>query len=102
MSDDKQGGKGLKSAYERALERLESQGIEPPREERLDEATRRAIGEARTRAEAALAEAEILYRDRLRTTRDPEGRRKAEEEYRIDRRRIEERREREVKAARGD
>ncbi len=103
MSDkEKQQGKGLKSAYEMALERLDSQGIERPREGRLDETAREKIAEARRRAEAALAEAEILHRDTMASIRDPELRRKAEEEYRIDRRRIEERLEREVREARGE
>jgi hypothetical protein len=79
---------GMKSAYELALERLEKQGIERPREEFSEEA-REKIAEARRQAEAKLAEIEILHKDRLRAERDPIKRHESEEEYRRDRRRIE-------------
>ncbi len=80
----------MKSAYELALERLDSQGIERP--EALDEATRAQIAEVRSRAEAELAKLEILHRKRLATPSEPGEARSDDEEYAIDRRRIEERR----------
>lgn len=89
MSKDK--ASGMKSAYELALERLEKQGIERPREDSLSEETREKIAEARRQAEAKLAEVEILHRDKLRGG-DPE----AEEQYRRDRRRIEDDRDRKI------
>ncbi len=55
---------GLKSAYELALARLEGQGIEPPRQQGLPEDVQREMAEVRSRAEAKMAEMEILHRDR--------------------------------------
>ena len=81
--------KGLKSAYETALEKLDSQGISRPDEAALTDAARQAMAEARRRAEAKLAELEILHRDRMRGHSDPIERSQAEERYQIDRRRIE-------------
>jgi hypothetical protein len=86
--DDK--ASGMKSAYELALERLDSQGIERPGD--LDEATRAQIAELRSRAEAELAKLEILHRKRVAAPSEPGEARRAEEEYAIDRRRIEQRR----------
>jgi len=80
----------MKSAYELALERLDSQGIERPGD--LDEATRQQIAEVRSKAEADLAKLEILHRERLQGETDPQAAHRAEEEYAIDRRRLEERR----------
>ncbi len=93
MSKDK--ATGMKSAYELALERLESQGIERPREDSMSDETREQIGEVRRQAEAKLAEVEILYRDR-RQGADPQ----AEEEYLRDRRRVEDDRERKIEKLR--
>ena len=87
---------GMKSAYELALERLEEQGIEPPRKEGLDPAVREQIEELRNRTEAKLAELEILFNDRLKATVDPAERAKAEEEYTVERRRLEERRDQKI------
>ena len=84
----------MKSAYELALERLDSQGIERPGD--LDAETRRQIAEARSKAEADLAKLEILHRERLAAHSDPREARRAEEEYAIDRRRIEDRRDRDI------
>ncbi len=80
----------MKSAYELALERLDDQGIERPGD--LDEETRRQIEELRSKADAELAKLEILHRERLQAQSDPLETHKAEEEYAIDRRRLEERR----------
>lgn len=80
----------MKSAYELALERLESHGIERPGS--LDEATRGKIAEARAKAEADLAKLEILHRERMSAEVDPAEAQRAEEEYAADRRRIEDRR----------
>ena len=41
---------GIKSAYELALERMEREGIERPREDAVSEATRREMDEVRRRA----------------------------------------------------
>ena len=80
----------MKSAYELALERLASRGIERPGS--LDEATRKKIAEVRAKAEADLAKLEILHRERMSAEADPAKAHRAEEEYAVDRRRLEERR----------
>ncbi len=85
MSDDK--AKSMKSAYELALERMEGEGIESPRE--LSEDTRRQIQEIRQKADAKLAEVQILHRDRLKRLGTLEARDQEEEDYLLERRRIE-------------
>lgn len=92
---------GMKSAYELALERMEKQGIERPREESFSDEAREQIAEARRKAEASLAELEILHKNRLKTIYDPAKRQEEEEEYLRDRRRIEDQRERKVEELRG-
>jgi hypothetical protein len=87
---DKDKSTGMKSAYERALERLDEDGIERPREGGLDEEVRNEIAEIRSRTEAGIAKLEILLRDRLRTLHDPVERATAQREYAIDRKRLEE------------
>jgi hypothetical protein len=92
--------KGIKSAYERALERMESEGIERPREEAFTPEVLAGMEEARKKAEAKLAELEILHKGRLRKLRDPAAYATEEKEYQTERRRIEERRERDIAALR--
>ena len=80
---------GMKSAYELALERLEAQGIEKPREEALSEETKQALAAARQLTEAKLAELEILHRDKLAKLADPTKLAEQEEFYRRERESIE-------------
>lgn len=87
---------GMKSSYELALERLDREGIERPREEGLDEALREQIAQVRRQAEAKLAELEILYEDRRR-----KGDAQDEEDYLRERRRIEQARDRKLDKLRG-
>ncbi len=89
----------MKSAYELALERLDHEGIERPGD--LDPEVREQIAAARAKAEAALAEIGILHRDKRRGLTDRASLQQLEEEYAIDRRRIEERRDREIARLRG-
>lgn len=91
----------MKSAYELALERLDQQGIERPREEGLSDTARAEIAELRSKADAKLAELQILHRDRLAQARDATSHRQEEDEYRRERRRIEEDRDRKIVQARG-
>jgi hypothetical protein len=98
---DKDKAAGMKSAYELALERLEKQGIERPREETFSDELREQIAEARRKAEAKLAELEILHNNRLKTILEPAKRQEEEEEYVRERRRIEEERERRIAELRG-
>jgi hypothetical protein len=95
---DKDKASGMKSAYELALERLEKQGIERPREEAHSAETLEKIAEVRRQAEAKLAELEILHGDRLR--KDPMKRQEEEDDYVRERRRIEEDRDRKVEKLR--
>jgi hypothetical protein len=91
---------GMKSAYELALERLEKQGIERPREETFSDEVRDQIAEARRKAEARIAELEILHKDRLKGVYDPAKRQEDEEEYVRERRRIEDDRDRKIEELR--
>ena len=99
MADDKPPSR-MKSAYELALERLASQGIEPPREEALSADTRERIAGVRQKTGAKLAELEILHRDALRKAHDPVAREKSEEEYARERRRLEDERDRQIERLR--
>ncbi len=90
----------VKSAYELALERLESEGIERPRETALSDEARARIAEVRRHAEAKLAELEILHRDRLRKLYEPEKRQQEEDEYVRERQRIDEDRDRKLRKLR--
>lgn len=92
-------GSGVKSAYERALERLDTEGIARPDRDALSEPTRERMAEVRSRAEARLAELEILHRKGA-ADRGSEDRERAEKEYQAERRRIEERRDRELEKLR--
>ncbi|MGB5816143.1 MAG: hypothetical protein WBH85_09060 [Thermoanaerobaculia bacterium] len=100
MSDKKDMASKIKSAYDLALERLEANGIEKPREGDLDPATLERISAARNKTEAKLAELEILYRDQLASTADPTEREKTEEEYTAERRRLQEKRDSEIEKLR--
>ena len=96
---DKDKASGMKSAYELALERLEKQGIERPREDMSGE-VKEKVAELRRQAEAKLAELEILHKDRLRKGVDPVKRQEEEEEYVRERRRIEDDRDRKIEKLR--
>jgi hypothetical protein len=91
---------GTKSAYEAALERLEKQGIKRPEDSSLTDEDRRQIADLRNRAEAKLAEVEILYRDRTSKGGDFSKRQEDEEHYQRERRRIEDERDRRIETIR--
>ena len=88
----------MKSAYELALERLEKQGIDRPDTSALTDEDREKMAEIRRRAEAKTAELEILHHKRLAEAQSYDEREKEEEEYRIERLRIED--DRDAKLAR--
>ncbi|MCY3966892.1 MAG: hypothetical protein OXG83_17915 [Acidobacteria bacterium] len=91
----------MKSAYERALEKLESRGIAAPQEDALDEEQRRLIEDQRSRHQAKLAELEILHKKNLST--DPAKRAQEEENFRAEKQRLAGRLEREIgRIRRGD
>lgn len=93
---DKDKASGMKSAYDLALERMEKQGIERPREDGLSGDMKEQVAEIRRQTEAKLAELEILHRDSLRKAADPAKRQEAEEDYVRERRRLEDDRERKI------
>lgn len=98
MSNDKT--QGMKSAYELALERLESQGIQRPEDSKLTDDDRRQLADIRQRAKAKQAELEILHRDTLAKTGDPLKRQESEEYFKLERQRIDEERDRKLEAIR--
>jgi hypothetical protein len=79
-----------KSAFDLAMERLNAEDREAgtKKEAPLSAKQKEAIAEARRIASSRLAEREILFRDSMMKTPDPETREKAEGEYQIDRQRI--------------
>lgn len=97
---DKDKATGMKSAYELALERMEKQGIERPREEDFSAELKEKMAEARRKAEAKTAELEILHKNRLKTMMDPVKRQEEEDDYIRERRRIEEDRDRKIEELR--
>jgi hypothetical protein len=98
MGKDK--ASGMKSAYELALERLESQGIERPKEDALSDEVRAEMAEVRRRAEAKIAELEILHKDRLAKLGSMAEREEEKADFHRERRRIEEDRDRRIEQLR--
>jgi hypothetical protein len=85
MADDK----GMKSAYELAMERLKKQDKEAGIERKqLTDQQKAAIAEIRNLYDAKLAEADLRHKDKMLTTLDPAEREKRDEEYRRDRERL--------------
>lgn len=77
--------KGMKSAYELALERMEAQGIDRPSATSLSDATKEEIADARAFTQAKIAELEILHRDQMAKLTDPTERMEQEEFYQRER-----------------
>ena len=74
-----------KSAYELAMERLKKKDAEAGVvEQKLTDAQKAAIAEARSVYEARVAERKILHRQKQLTTFDPAEVEKMDEEYRRD------------------
>lgn len=90
----------MKSAYELALERLDDRGIERPREDSLSDAEREQIAELRRKAEAKVAELEILHKDRLAKLADPVAREEEMADFRREKQRAEDDCERRIEALR--
>ena len=90
-----------KTAFELAMERLSAEDREAgTKETSLTPKQKEAIAEARRVASSRLAEREILFRDSMTKTPEPETREKAEAEYQIDRQRIHDDCERAIEAIR--
>lgn len=90
----------MKSAYELALERLEADGIKPPREGGLAEKVKQQIAEERRKAQAKLAELEILHGDKMKNLADPTQRQQEDEDHRLEKLRVTEKRDRSIEALR--
>ena len=74
-----------KSAYELAMERLKKKDAEAGVvEQKLTDAQKAAIADARSVYESRVAERQILHRQKLLTTMDPADATRIEEEYRRD------------------
>ena len=96
-------GEKQKSAYDLAMEKLEAADREAGvRKTTLSPRQKEAIAEARRVAASRLAELEIRFQDTLQAgaSRSRAERDKVEEEYRIDRKRIEDDRDRAIEAIR--
>jgi hypothetical protein len=90
-----------KSSFELTMERLNAADRDAGVSDTpLTGKQKAAIAEVRAMAGARLAEREILFRDGLKRAHDPELRAKLEEEYRIDRSRIESDRDKAIEAVR--
>jgi len=74
-----------KSAYELVMERLRKKDAETGVEEqKLTDAQKAAIADARSMYEARVAERKILHRSSLMRTLDPQERETLDEQYRRD------------------
>ena len=93
-------GKPPKTSFELVMERLRAADPAGTKKSSLSAEQKEEIAEARRVATARLAELEILFQDALKQTHDPAEREKAEGEYRIDRKRIDDDLERKVEAIR--
>jgi hypothetical protein len=93
-------GKPPKTSFELAMERLRAADPAGTKKSSLSAKQKEEIAEARRVAAARLAELEILFQDALKQSHDPAEREKAEGEYRIDRKRIDDDLERKVEAIR--
>ena len=92
----------MKSAYELALERMESQGIERPDAGKLGDDVKVQMADVRAKAEAELAQVEILHKQRRAKASSLAQREQEDQEYAIDRRRIEDERDRQLARLRGN
>lgn len=78
-----------KSALELAMARLKKKDADAGIEDKpVTDAQKAAIAEARSVAEARLAEREILYKSKIARVAEPDAREALEQEYRRDRERI--------------
>jgi hypothetical protein len=90
-----------KSALELAMARLKKKDADAGIEDKpVTDAQKAAIGEARSVAEAKLAEREILFKSKMAVVREPDAREVLEQEYRRDRERITSDRDRKIEEIR--
>jgi hypothetical protein len=92
---------GLKSSVELAMERLRKKDAEAGIEARnVTDAQKAAIAEIRNFYEAKIAEQEVLHQSKLRASLDPAEREAISQEYRRNRERLANERDRKVEQAR--
>jgi hypothetical protein len=85
MAEDK----GMKSAYELAMERLKKQDKDAGIERKpLSDQQKASIAEIRNFYDSKLAEADLRHQDKMLMTLDAAEREKRDEEYRRDRERL--------------
>lgn len=89
----------VKSAWERALEKLDDAGIDRPDPESLSAEQRKQMEEIRSRAEAQLAELEIMKKKAISDGGGAQAD-EVESNYRRDRERIESKRDRDLERIR--
>ena len=97
MADDDAPKSALEIAMERLRKKDKDAGIE---DKPITDVQRAAIAEARSVAEAKLAEREILYKSKLARVAEPDARDVLEQEYRRDRERITNDRDRKIEEVR--
>lgn len=90
----------MKSAWERALEKLDDAGIDRPDETSVTDAMREQLKTVRSKAEAQLAELEIMFKKAQATT-DPAGLEELKANYQRDRDRVESKRDADIRQLRG-
>ena len=93
--------KGLKSAYELAMERFQKKDAEAGVvHQPLTDEQKAAIAELRSQYQAKIAELEILHRGQTASIMDPGERELAEAQYRQERGRMERERDSKIERAR--
>ena len=98
MSEDK----GLKSAYDLAMERLQKKDAAAGVERKaVTEAQKAEIAEVRYIYESRLAEVDVLFQSQMRAMVDPAEREAREQQYRRDRERLTSERDAKVDRIRG-
>ena len=91
----------MKTAYELAMERLKKKDEEAGIASRpVTDAQRAQIAEIRNFYEAKLAEAQVMHQSKLQTVFDPAERETLEKEYRRERERLTDERERKIEKVR--
>ena len=89
----------MKSAWERALEKLDDAGIDRPDQASVTDAMREQLDTVRSKAEAQLAELEIMFK-KAQSTTDPAGLEDLKKNYQRDRDRVETKRDADIKKLR--
>ena len=80
---------GPKSAFELAMERLRKKDSQDGvQERRVTDEQKAAIAEVRNLYTAKLAQAEVMHKSAMATTRDPAARAEIEAQYRRERQRL--------------